>query len=121
VADATLALIASGIDVICQIPGNLTAAAFPNIAQVAQRARVPIFSFQSSQADGSVLALARDYYDSGREAAKMAARVMRGETTSSIPLMGIAHIKVIVNRKAAKAAGLTTPPDVLAKADKVID
>jgi putative ABC transport system substrate-binding protein len=121
IADATLALIASGIDAICQIPGNLTAAAFPNIAQAAQRSRIPIFAFQSSQADSSVLTLARDYYDSGHEAAKQAARVMRGEPIASIPMMGLANIKVIVNRKAAARTGLATPSDIASKAQKVIE
>ena len=43
VGDAALALVAAQVDAICQLPGNLTVAAFPNIAQVAQRARVPDF------------------------------------------------------------------------------
>ena len=51
--DAALALVAHGVDAICQIPGNLTAAAFPSIAQAARRARVPIFAFQSSQAQAA--------------------------------------------------------------------
>ena len=45
VADAALSLVASHVDAICQIPGNLTVAAFPNIAQVARRGRVPLFAF----------------------------------------------------------------------------
>ena len=50
------------MDAICQIPGNLTVAAFPNIAQVARRGRVPVFAFQSSQSTTAVLTIARDYY-----------------------------------------------------------
>ena len=120
VADATLALISGGVDAICQLPGNLTAAAFPSIAEPARRARIPIFAFQSSQAPNSVLTLARDYYDSGREAALMAARVMRGENPSRIPLLGISKTKTIVNHTAARNAGLTTPPAIAANADQVI-
>ncbi len=120
VADATLALLAANVDAICQIPGNLTAAAFPSIAQAAGRARVPIFAFQTVQADAAVLTLARDYADSGREAAKLAARVMRGESPASIPLSGIANVRIIVNERAARAAGLATPPDIRAQAQKVI-
>jgi putative ABC transport system substrate-binding protein len=120
VADATLALLAAHVDAICQLPGNLTAAAFPSIAEPARRARVPIFAFQSSQSQNSVLTLARDYYDSGREAALIAARVMRGESATRIPFLGISSIKVIVNHTAARNAGLTTPPAIAAKADQVI-
>ena len=121
VADAALSLVASHVDAICQIPGNLTVAAFPNIAQVARRGRVPLFAFQSSQASSAVLTLPRDYYDSGRQAAAMAARVMRGESPASIPFETVTSTRVIVNHAAARAAGLVTPPAIVAKASKVID
>jgi ABC-type uncharacterized transport system substrate-binding protein len=120
VADATLALLSAHVDAICQIPGNLTAAAFPSIAQHAVRAKVPIFAFQSAQVDQSVLTLARDYSESGRLAGQMAARVMRGESPAQMPLQAVSSILVIVNEKAGAAAGLVTPPDVRAKAQKTI-
>ena len=86
VGDAALALIANGVDAICQIPGNLTASAFPSIAQAARQARMPVFAFQSSQVTPAPCwRVSRDYYDSGREAAALAARVMRGESPATIP------------------------------------
>jgi ABC-type uncharacterized transport system substrate-binding protein len=121
VADAALALAASRVDAICQLPGNLTAAAFPTIAQVARRARVPIFGFMSSQSSDAVLTLARDYSDSGRQAAKLAVRIMRGESPARLPFMGMADVQIIVNQSAARAAGLSSPAAVVAKAQKVID
>jgi len=121
VGDATLALIANGIDVICQIPGNLTASAFPSIAQAARQARMPVFAFQSSQVHaGAVLGVSRDYYDSGHRAAAMAARIMRGEKPADIPFEGFAGTKLLVNVEAAKAAGLTPPPDIVARADEIV-
>jgi ABC-type uncharacterized transport system substrate-binding protein len=121
VGDAALALVSAHVDAICQIPGNLTVAGFPNIAQVAKRARMPVFAFQSSQATTAVLTLSRDYYESGRQAAALAARVMRGESPGAIPFGSVSSTHIIVNQAAARADGLTTPPAVLAKANKVID
>jgi ABC-type uncharacterized transport system substrate-binding protein len=121
VADAALALVAAKVDGICQLPGNLTVAAFPTIAQVAHRGRVPIFAFQSSQASDAVLTLARDYYDSGREAAKLAARIMHGDSPATLPFVGMADVQIIINQTAARDAGLTSPAAVVAKAQKVID
>jgi ABC-type uncharacterized transport system substrate-binding protein len=121
VADAALALVAQHVDAICQLPGNLTAAAFASIAQASQRARIPIFAFQSSSARaGAVAVLARDYYDSGREAARLAARVMRGESPAGIPFVGFAETKLIVNVTAARALGIEPPPAIVARADEVI-
>jgi len=121
VQEAALALVANRVDAICQIPGNLTAAAFPSVAQAARQARVPMFVFQTSQARaGAVLAVARDYYESGRESGKIAARIIRGESPARIPFAGFAGTKLIVNPNAAREAGLTIPASILAKADEVI-
>jgi ABC-type uncharacterized transport system substrate-binding protein len=121
VGDAALALTAQNIDAFCLIPGNLTAQAFPSIAQAANRAKLPVFVFQTSQVQAGALAgMTRDYYDSGRESAHMAARVMRGESPGGIPFVGFAKTKLIVNAGAARTLGLTPPPAVLKRADQVI-
>ena len=54
-------------------------------------ARMPVFVFQSSQVRGgrASLGVSRDYYDSGREAAALAARVMRGESPARDPVRGV--------------------------------
>jgi putative tryptophan/tyrosine transport system substrate-binding protein len=121
VGDAALALAAAHVDAICQLPGNLTAQAFPAVVQASQRARLPVFVFQTSQVKAGALAsLSRDYYDSGREAGRLAVRVMRGEAAAGIPFIGFAKTKLIVNVAAARAIGVTPPPAVLARADEVI-
>jgi ABC-type uncharacterized transport system substrate-binding protein len=121
VGDAALALAAAHVDVICQLPGNLTAQAFPSIAQAARRAKLPIFSFQTSQVlAGAVAGVTRDYYDSGREAAHVAARVMRGESPAAIPFAGFSKTKLVVNLDAARAMGLATPAAVVKRADQVV-
>ena len=120
VSDAALALSSKKIDAICQIPGNLTASSFPSIVQAAGRFRLPIFAFQSVQAQGSVITLARDYHDAGREAALIAARVMRGENPGKIPFKPYTRTKMIVNMDAAGAAGITMPQSLIEQAQEVI-
>jgi ABC-type uncharacterized transport system substrate-binding protein len=120
VSDAALALSSKKIDAICQIPGNLTASSFPSIVQAAGRFRLPIFAFQSVQAPGSVITLARDYHDAGREAALIAARVMRGENPGAISFKPYTKTKIIVNLDAARDAGLTIPSSLIQQADEVI-
>jgi ABC-type uncharacterized transport system substrate-binding protein len=121
VADAALALTSQRIDVICQLPGNLTAAAFPSIAVAANKAKLPIFAFQSSQARyGAAVVLARDYGDAGREAGLLAARVMRGENPAKIPFIPYNKTKLVINTKAARHIGLTIPPALVKKAEEVI-
>lgn len=121
VSDAALSLLAQDPDAICQCASNLTTAAFAAIVQPAQRARVPVFGFLSSDADnGAVAVLARDYRDGGREAGLMAARIMRGETPASIPFEPLRSTRLLVNLEAARAVGLTIPPAVVQRAARVI-
>ena len=121
VGDAALALASAHVDAICQLPGNLTASAFPSIARVSQQAKIPVFTFQSSQVRaGAVAAVSRDYYESGREAGHVAARVMRGENPAGMPFIGFSKTKLVVNVGAAKAIGLTSPARIVGKADEVV-
>ena len=86
VPDASAALTSRDIDAILQIPGNLTASAFGSIADAGRKAHIPIFAFQKTQAiGGAVVVIARDYKDSGRHAAHLAARIIRGENPAKPP------------------------------------
>jgi putative tryptophan/tyrosine transport system substrate-binding protein len=99
----------------------LTAAAYPTLQQAADHARVPIFAFQSSQAQGgAVLVVTSDYHAAGKQSAQLAARVMRGERPASIPFENVATKRVIANPAAARRIGLTLPADVVAHADQVL-
>ncbi|MBI4467913.1 MAG: ABC transporter substrate-binding protein [Acidobacteria bacterium] len=121
VPDTALALIGRRVDALCQIPGNLTAASFGGIARAAHRARIPVFAFQMEQAkEGASVVLSRDYFDVGREAAAIAARILRGENPASIPFLSISKTKLVINVKAAREVGLAIPPELISKAVQVI-
>ena len=121
VPDAAAALMSRDIDAVLQIPGNLTASAFGSISEAARRARVPVFAFQKSQAiGGAMVVVARDYRDSGRNAAHLAARIMRGENPKKIPLEDFGGTNLIVNLDAARALGITLPPALVRSAKEVL-
>jgi ABC-type uncharacterized transport system substrate-binding protein len=121
VSDAALSLLAQNIDALCQVAGNLTTAAFASLAQPAQRARVPVFGFLSSDArNGAAVVAARDYFDGGRDAGLIAARIMRGERPATIPFQPLRTTRILVNLKAARAVGLAIPPPLLQRATEVI-
>ena len=87
-----------------------------------RRARIPVFAFQKVQAaEGAALVLSRDYEDAGRAAGLMAARIIRGETPASMPFVPFDKNVLIINKGAARAAGLTLPPALLARAARVIE
>jgi ABC-type uncharacterized transport system substrate-binding protein len=121
VPDAAAALMSRDIDAVLQIPGNLTASAFGSISEAARRAHMPVFAFQKSQAiGGAMVVVARDYQDSGRLAAHLAARIMRGEDPKRIPLEDFGGTNLIVNVDAARALDITLPPALVRSAKEVI-
>ena len=111
----------SGIDAIVQIEDNLTSATFPSIARAAKEHGIPLVSFVNRQAEqGSIMVYAPDYIQAGRKTAVQAARIIRGENPEDIPFGRIDRFDFIINLDAAREAGFPIPPEVLAKADKVI-
>jgi putative tryptophan/tyrosine transport system substrate-binding protein len=121
VPDAAAALMSRDIDAVLQIPGNLTASAFGSISEAARRAHIPVFAFQKSQAmGGAMVVVARDYKESGRHAAHLAARIIRGESPSKIPLEDFGKTSLIVNLDAARALNISLPPSLVRSAKEVI-
>jgi putative ABC transport system substrate-binding protein len=121
VPQATQELCDMDVDAIVQLEDNLTSATFPTIIKVANENKIPVFSFVNEQArQGSVMVLSPDYLRGARSAAAVAARIMKGEKPINIPFGRISKFDLIINRDAARAAGITIPEYLFARADEVL-
>ncbi len=114
VAEAALALTSRGIQALCQISDNLTGASFASIGQVARRARLPLVGFASGQArHGAFMTVSRDFHDGGMASARLAVRVLNGESPASIPFEKVDTIRYLFNPKVAAESGVSLPASLL--------
>ena len=92
-----------------------------NIIGVARKAKIPTATtIGGGENTGVILTISANPQEQGREAAKFAAKVIRGAKPSSMPVEQPKKVDLIVNLKEATALGLKVPFDLLTSATKVI-
>jgi len=69
---------------------------------------------------GGLASYGPDQYESGRLAARLADKILKGTKPSEIPVEVNNNIKFVINLKVANQLGLTIPPEVLYQADRII-
>ncbi len=79
-----------------------------------------MFVNQSSVIKGGLASYSPTRYETGRLSAKYVQRILTGVKPMDIPVEGVDKIDLVINLKMAKEIGLTVPPNVLVRAQKVI-
>jgi putative ABC transport system substrate-binding protein len=91
------------------------------IVELAVKYRLPAIYFQREFVDaGGLMSYGVDFDDLFRHAAGYVDKILKGAKPADLPVQQATKFEFVINLKAAKQIGLTIPPEVLARANKVI-
>jgi putative tryptophan/tyrosine transport system substrate-binding protein len=91
------------------------------IVELATKNRLPTMWAESGLMDaGGLMSYGPNYADLFRRAATYVDKILKGAKPTDLPVEQPTKFEFVINLKTAKQIGLTIPPNVLARADKVI-
>ena len=95
---------------------------FPSlILRLASEKRLPLTIHRKELVEqGALFSYAHDLASVGPPAARYIDRIFKGAKPGDLPFQEPPQFEFVINLKAAKQIGLTIPPNVLARADRVI-
>ncbi len=108
-------------DAVLVLVGGVFLSQRKQIADLAVKSRLPaIYGRPEFVEDGGLMTYGVNVTDLFRRAAVYIDKILKGAKPADLPVEQPLKFEFIVNLKAAKQIGLTIPPNLLARADKVI-
>jgi putative tryptophan/tyrosine transport system substrate-binding protein len=91
------------------------------IISLAAQTKLPaVYPLRQYVEDGGLMSYGVDSADQHRRAATFVDKILKGAKPADLPVEQPMKFEFIINLKAAKQIGLTIPPNVLVRADRVI-
>ena len=91
------------------------------ISLIAAMKKPAIYFMTPFVEDGGLIAYAVNFPDLARRTASYADKILRGAKPGELPVEQPTRIELVINMKTAKALGITIPPSIMLRADKVIE
>ena len=108
-------------DALFQIPDNLVDSEADFIFRTARQKKLPtMFNEEPWAIKGALGAYGPSNYQMGRQAAGLVDKILKGQKPENLPVEAARKFDLVINFRTANAIGLTIPPDMLKKADRVI-
>ena len=101
--------------------GPLMTANQKRIVGFALKSRLPsMYFYREAVEEGGLMSYGADLADSYRRVAVLVDKILKGAKPADLPVEQPTKFEFIINLKTAKEIGVTIPPNVIARTDKVI-
>ena len=91
------------------------------IFKVARQKKLPtMFGRSAWAARGSLAGYGPNYFEMGRQAASLVDKILKGARPENLPIERAKKFDLFINLRTASIIGITVPPEVLSRADKII-
>jgi ABC-type uncharacterized transport system substrate-binding protein len=108
-------------DAMVVLAGTIIIAQRARIADLAIKSRLPsIYERREFVEAGGLMSYGISIIELDRRAATYVDKILKGAKPADLPVEQPTKFEMVINLKTAKQIGLTVPPNVLARADKVI-
>ena len=108
-------------DALLLLSGPVLNAQLRQVVDLAAKSRLPaMYNFPEFVEAGGLMTYGVNNADMARRSATYVDKILKGAKPADIPVEQPKKFEFIINLKAAKQIGLTIPPNVLARADRVI-
>jgi putative ABC transport system substrate-binding protein len=106
---------------ICITYDHTALSSFDTVVKVCNEKKIPLFGGDlKCVTKGAMAAYGWDYFQIGHSAGRKAVRILKGEKPGDIPWEPGEKLILMINEKAAQTQGAIVSPQLLKKADKVI-
>jgi len=121
VARAIRAALDGRAEAVILAPGGFTIFNRKPIIELAAKSRLPVISaWRIFADDGALLTYGPNLSEISGRIAYFVDRILKGAKPADLPVEQPTKFEMVINLKAAKQIGLTIPPNLLARADRVI-
>jgi putative ABC transport system substrate-binding protein len=111
----------AGAQAILAHPSTFVATNRARIIELAIKNRLPVIYGSRDHAEaGALMSYGPDLADNYRRAAMYVDKILKGAKPADLPVEQPTKFELVINLKTAKQMALTIPPNMLARADRVI-
>ena len=109
------------VDALMDPGDSMVNANADSLIEASLRLKIPLIMLGDREAEsGSLISYGVDYFDLGKQSARLAAKVLEGGSPSEIPIEMPRIFRIVINLKTASQIGVTLPENVVARVDRII-